>query len=268
MRREAATRRSPAAAGSARPCAAGSRRSAGWRSASPGRRRPRAVRRTVKRMACSTRPRSHSSKRMTAGKIGRPAASDEVQPSGRSLFDLQVERRLAGRLPAVVGLAPLVELVQHAVDRIDDEDVPVALAPSRVWASASLRPSSGQFSIGALSGIGYGPGSDSSGYVDELHRHLLLVRRHEDEAHVEVVRAASCRPRCRRSSSPSSGCTGQLGDVLVPRVVRREDLQGREDLVGLRGVEHDRPGRSPASSAGRRRPRPARWSAGGGTTIS
>ena len=55
------------------------------------------------------------------GKIGSPAASVEVQPSGRSLFALQVEDRGLGRLPAGVGLLGLVELVEHAVDRIDDD---------------------------------------------------------------------------------------------------------------------------------------------------
>ena len=44
---------------------------------------------TASRIACSTIPRSHSSKRGTAGNIGNPAASPEVQPAGRSAFEFK-----------------------------------------------------------------------------------------------------------------------------------------------------------------------------------
>ena len=42
------------------------------------------LRLTVKRSAWVTSPRSHSSKRGSAGKIGSPAASDDVHPRGRN----------------------------------------------------------------------------------------------------------------------------------------------------------------------------------------
>ncbi len=42
---------------------------------------------TASRIACSIIPRSHSSKRGTAGNIGNPAASPEVQPAGRRAFE-------------------------------------------------------------------------------------------------------------------------------------------------------------------------------------
>src|SRR6476620_5724834 len=45
---------------------------------------------TAKRIACSTMPRSHSSKRGTAGNIGSPAASPEVQPAGRKTFEFKL----------------------------------------------------------------------------------------------------------------------------------------------------------------------------------
>ena len=48
-----------------------------------------------------------------------------------------------------------------------------------------------------------GPGVRLVRVVDELHRHALLVGRHQDEAHVEVVAEASCRRRSRRRSRPS-----------------------------------------------------------------
>ena len=72
-------------------------------------------------MACSTIPRSTSSKRTTAGKIGKPAASVEVQPSGRSLFDVEVEDRGLDRRPAAGGLSTRVELEEFSIHRIDDQ---------------------------------------------------------------------------------------------------------------------------------------------------
>ena len=45
------------------------------------------VRRTVARSACLTGPRIASSNRTSPGRIARPAASAEVQPSGRRAFD-------------------------------------------------------------------------------------------------------------------------------------------------------------------------------------
>src|SRR2546422_7226387 len=44
---------------------------------------------TARRIACSTIPRSHSSKRGTAGNIGNPAASPEVQPAGRKVLEFK-----------------------------------------------------------------------------------------------------------------------------------------------------------------------------------
>src|SRR5256885_9246014 len=45
---------------------------------------------TAKRIACSTKPRSHSSKRATAGNSGSPAASPEVHPAGRKTFEFKL----------------------------------------------------------------------------------------------------------------------------------------------------------------------------------
>src|SRR3954451_12214715 len=52
----------------------------------------RCVRHTVNRRAWFTTPEFTSSKRASPGKIGSPAASAEVQVSGRSAFELRLNR--------------------------------------------------------------------------------------------------------------------------------------------------------------------------------
>ena len=63
-------------------------------------------------------------------------------------------------------------------------------------AAASSLCVKGQFSIGAVSGIGNGPGSDSSGYSSHAQAHPRLVRRHDDEVHVEVEAEPLVPRRC------------------------------------------------------------------------
>ncbi len=95
----------------------------------------------------------------------------------------------------------LPELVELPVHRVHDDARGGRPCRSR-WRSArgsgrasgsafvsSLRVS-GQFSIGALSGTRVRPGVGLVRVVEELHRDPLLVRRHDDEAHVEVVARA------------------------------------------------------------------------------
>src|SRR5688572_3334395 len=45
----------------------------------------------VKRRACLITPRATSSYRARPGRIGNPAASADVQPSGRSVFDVMFQ---------------------------------------------------------------------------------------------------------------------------------------------------------------------------------
>ena len=104
-----------------------------------------------------------------------------------------------------------------------------------------MPPSSGQPSIGAPSGSGNGPLIRLVGVFRRLEVHLRLVRRHEDETHVEVVGQLLVLADLG-DHLVGIRVNGELADVLVPRIVFGEDLHGGENGVGLRRVEEDRRG--------------------------
>jgi hypothetical protein len=123
-------------------------------------------------MACATSPRSHSSKRTTEGKIGRPAASAEVHRSGRIAFDVRsnVDACDASQPEAVL------RICQNSYSLPRDGSTTIAWRSPSPWrwmsssvpssrgsAEASSLCRSGQFSIGVTSGTGKGPASDSFG---------------------------------------------------------------------------------------------------------
>src|SRR5438105_15400348 len=115
---------------------------------------------TASRIACSTIPRSHSSKRGTAGNIGSPAASPEVQPSGRKLFEF---RSNFAQFEACQSLC--VIFICH-VSQNDPEPGATMIpwrSPPLLFTSIChcerlrLPVSLGQDSIGMFGGIGYFP---------------------------------------------------------------------------------------------------------------
>ena len=149
------------------------------------------------------------------GKIGRPAASLEVHPLGRSLLVFRSKMDAwAHCQPA--GLFHLVELVEHAVERIDDNGVAVAVFVEFVALHVV------ECDVGGSSRGGSRPASLRSarcrarvrafvGFVgigDDLHIHAFLVRRHEDEAHVGVA-AERFADTDGGDEVPRFGCSGQ-----------------------------------------------------------
>ena len=116
---------------------------------------------------------------------------------------------------------------------------PGACRPGFGSAPASSFRAIGQFSIGASSGIGNGPGSDSSGYSVIRTGTRGWFARDDDEVHVEVEPEGLLRPD-RRDNRGGVGVDRPRRDVFVPWIVGREDLERAEDAVGLRRVEQNR----------------------------
>ncbi len=83
------------------------------------------------RSAWRMAPASASSRRASPGRIGSPAASAEVQRSGRSAFDAQVPDRAAVGVPAGALARGGVELEQLAVALAQRQHVAVAAALDR-----------------------------------------------------------------------------------------------------------------------------------------
>src|SRR4029453_14814825 len=102
----------------------------------------------VKRRACQTTPAATSSYLARPGRIGSPAASAEVQPSGRSALERMFQ------------IAP--EPARQPVDvlRAANSSYKKQVSRSTIRMCRSLPPSI----LGRL-GMGYGPGSDSRGQV-------------------------------------------------------------------------------------------------------
>src|SRR5215212_3284160 len=100
--------------------------------------------------ACPITPEAISSYRTRPGKIGNPAASAEVQPSGRNALELRFQTAPASpsQLPSACGLAWKTSY-----------NMQVPLFTTSTWRSVLSF-----CSIGALVGIGYGPGSLWSSY--------------------------------------------------------------------------------------------------------
>ena len=91
------------------------------------------------------------------GRIGRPAASAEVQPAGRSALRVQVEDRARAGVPAAVGFrVGGEELVELAAVAIDDQHVAVAggRGPPSIGASRRDRIGSGIALVGVIEGHG------------------------------------------------------------------------------------------------------------------
>jgi hypothetical protein len=110
----------------------------------------------VKRMTWSISPAATSSYRTRPGRIGRPAASPEVQVSGRIAFD---RRSQVAPDPAVHDEPPFCG---YALKSSQSRHA------SRSTTSTCRSPDElGPPSIGASGGIGYGPGSLSSSYSNE-----------------------------------------------------------------------------------------------------
>src|SRR5437764_8001783 len=115
---------------------------------------------TTRRTACSTIPRWHSSYRTSAGNIGKPAASPDVQPDGLSAFEVR------SNLAPLEACQPLWVSFICQVSQME----PTPAATMMPWRSppvlftsichcCKVRPgwSLGQVSIGMLDGIGYDP---------------------------------------------------------------------------------------------------------------
>src|SRR3954453_17999991 len=110
----------------------------------------------VKRIAWVTRPEATSSYRVRPGRMAKPAASAEVQPSGRNWL----ERRLntapfaAAHDPSGRGLECHVSYSVHdpalSIDTCRSPDVGTGLSAVAPWIIACL-------------GYGYGPRSECSG---------------------------------------------------------------------------------------------------------
>ena len=69
------------------------------------------------------------------------------------------------------------------------------------------------------------------------HRHPRLVRRHDHKVHIEVeaerlIATDACHDGIRHRIDRA------IGNVLVPRIVRRKHLQARQNLIRFEGVEH------------------------------
>src|SRR6476619_4880866 len=89
--------------------------------------------------------------RASPGRIGRPAASAEVQPAGRTLFDFRLQ---IAPEPARQEVPPLTGCASKS-----SYSLQASRSTTSTWRSPSeLRPPS----IGAFFGIGYGPLSDWS----------------------------------------------------------------------------------------------------------
>jgi hypothetical protein len=93
--------------------------------------------------------------------------------------------------------------------------------------------------MGALLGTGKGPGSESGGIPEDLHGYARLARRHNDEVHVEVIAETLVRAD-GGDDSRGIGKDRKRIDLLVPRIVGREHLEGGEDPVGLGSAEEHR----------------------------
>ena len=177
--------------------------------------------------------------------MGRPAASAEVQRSGRSAPVRRSKVAAFEACPARVGaLSPA--RTRGACRSPGSTRMTWRSPLASRWNCSRVWPGLGRafvFSLRVqrpvLDGRVVGQRERARvglvGIVEDLHRHPLLVGRHDDEAHVEVVLERLVRADATRSSRAESGCTGSAGDVLVPGVVRREDLERGQDRRPPRG---------------------------------
>ena len=212
---------------------------------------------TVKRSAWSRTPSpTISSYRARPGRIGSPAASAEVQPSGRSALDGQIEDGPRARVPGAVRLlVRVVELVELLVVGVEHQHVSVAVV---VGTAGALHR--------GVRRHGIRPGVALVAVVGEVDRHLRLRPRDRDVGdadaralphgaevrvqagrgtHVRDVvarssrRAAACRPACSRGCRPAAGGTGwrrrrrRRPPATAPRGEREQE--GRREPAGERG---------------------------------
>ena len=144
----------------------------------------------------------------------------------------------------------LPELVELPVPRIHEDDVAIAhglaleLLQGLPGSRKRLRvlvPVEGPVLDGSVVGKRKGAGIGLVRVVEDLHLHPLLVGGNDDEVHVEVVLKRLVRSDTRDHRRRGL-VDGQAADVLVPGMVRREDLKSLQDRVGFRSVEQDGPG--------------------------
>ena len=183
--------------------------------------------------------------------MGRPAASDDVQPFGTQAIRAEVEGARLRRLPAGVGPARLPELV----DRPCAGSTTIRCrspVPWR-WMSSSVLPA-----FGSAAGIlvpRQRPvldrrivGNRKRTRVRLLrvqrdpHRHPRLVGRHDHEVHVEIeperLVRADRRPRSRPTAdgpaaAEMSSCQGLSGGKICS-VLRMRSASGVSNSTGCR----------------------------------
>ncbi len=169
--------------------------------------------------------------------MGRPAASPEVQRSGRSA---PVRKSNVASFDACQPASVLRDCQNSyslPVARIDHDDVAIArpLALQLLQRLARLRHRRRMLVLlhrpvldrrivrhGIRSRIRF------RRILEQLHLHAPLIRRHDDESHIQVVLERLLRADTRDDGG-GVGVDGKRRDVLIPRVVRRKHLQRRQN---------------------------------------
>ena len=177
--------------------------------------------------------------------MGRPAASADVQRSGRSA---PVRRSKVAAFEACQPSSVRLACQNSWILPFPGSTTMMWRSPSASrWNCSSVWPGLGRALVsslrcerpvldGGVVGHRERPGVGLVRVVEELDLHPLLVGGHDDEAHVEVVP--------ERLVGPDAGddprrvrVHGQRRDVLVPRVVGREDLSAAR-IASASGVSN------------------------------
>ena len=180
--------------------------------------KPFCVSATVKRSAWLITPAATSLYRASPGRIGRPAASADVHVLGRSALLLRLNTAPDAQTQPLAGLLGVVHLVEVAIARVKDEHVAVAARFHRGVQRNGVRARIALASVWV-----------------ERDRHELLRRRNDrvGDAVGGVRPEVRVQELFRGVDRGDVRCGHRVDrcvrDVLVPGVVRREDLTAAED---------------------------------------